>query len=103
MGRHWVVLTHPRIVNVGRAVRRTSVVVPADSVGSLPRYIIRLILSVGQGPIVSIVLRINAGENTRRGSGCHLIRPRAITAHSPAILLGCPANPMSHRRTPDRH
>src|SRR6266852_8376719 len=103
MGRHRVVLAHPRIVNVGRAVRRASVVVPADSVGSLPRYIIRLILSVGQGPIVSIVLRINAGENSCRGSRCHLIRPWTISAHSPAIMLGRPPNPMSQRMILDWH
>src|SRR6266699_2336358 len=107
MRGHRVVLAHPRIVNVGRTVCRASVVVSADSVGPLPRYIIRLILSVGQGPIVSIVLRINAGKKAcsvrARCSGCHLGRPGTNSAHSPAIMLGCPANPMSQRMILDRH
>src|SRR6267378_3646334 len=103
MGGERVVLAHPRIVNVGRTVRGATVVVSADSVGSLPLYIIRLILGVGQGPIVSIVLGINAGENSCRGSGCHLICPWAETAHPSAIMLRRPANPVSQRMILDWH
>src|SRR5260370_7398453 len=64
---------------------------------------IGVMLGVGQGAIVSIVLGINAGENSCRGSGCHLICPWAETAHSSAIMLGCPANPVSQRMILDRH
>src|SRR6266566_2537058 len=107
MGGQRVVLAHPRIVNVGRAVRGATVVVSADSVRFLPLYIIRLIFGVGQGPIVSIVLRIEAGKEAcsvrARCSGCHLICPGAKASHSPAIMLGCPANPMSQRMVLDRH
>src|SRR5467141_725287 len=101
-----IILTHPGIVGVRGAVREAPVVVSAYPVGFLPLNIVRFILRIGQWPIVSIVLGINAGKKaysvSARCSGCHLICPRTKSAHSPTIMLGCPANPMSQRMILDR-
>src|SRR5882672_1361486 len=102
-----IILAHPGIVGVRGAVRGAPVVVSAYPVGFLPLNIVRFILRIGQWPIVSVILGVNAGKKAQsvrtRCSGCHLISPRAKTAHSPAIMLGRPANPMSQRMILDRH